>query len=153
MIESGKQSPLRISDPETDSSEPAFVQIASLEKRFVARSGETVIALSNVNLDIRENEFISVAKASDLASIGYTPGTTGFPKGAMLTHLSLLAGAHCCGGIRRGAGDDRRLILPSLQVQRSDPFLWQSRKLVGFVASLLAMTTMDHLSSIKESEE
>lgn len=35
------------------------------------------------------------AKSSDLASIGYTSGTTGFPKGAMLTHLSLLAGAHC----------------------------------------------------------
>jgi long-chain acyl-CoA synthetase len=34
------------------------------------------------------------AKANDLASIGYTSGTTGFPKGAMLTHLSLLAGAH-----------------------------------------------------------
>lgn len=32
--------------------------------------------------------------AADLASIGYTSGTTGNPKGAMLTHLSLLAGAH-----------------------------------------------------------
>jgi long-chain acyl-CoA synthetase len=35
------------------------------------------------------------AISQDLASIGYTSGTTGFPKGAMLTHLSLLAGAHC----------------------------------------------------------
>jgi long-chain acyl-CoA synthetase len=35
------------------------------------------------------------AKSSDLTSIGYTSGTTGFPKGAMLTHLSILAGAHC----------------------------------------------------------
>jgi long-chain acyl-CoA synthetase len=32
--------------------------------------------------------------AGDLASIGYTSGTTGNPKGAMLSHLSLLAGAH-----------------------------------------------------------
>jgi long-chain acyl-CoA synthetase len=32
--------------------------------------------------------------ASELASIGYTSGTTGNPKGAMLSHLSLLAGAH-----------------------------------------------------------
>lgn len=38
---------------------------------------------------------VAKAKSSDLVSIGYTSGTTGFPKGAMLTHLSLLAGAHC----------------------------------------------------------
>jgi long-chain acyl-CoA synthetase len=39
-------------------------------------------------------EQAAIAKADELASIGYTSGTTGFPKGAMLTHLSLLAGAH-----------------------------------------------------------
>lgn len=37
---------------------------------------------------------MAVAKADELASIGYTSGTTGYPKGAMLSHLSLLAGAH-----------------------------------------------------------
>jgi long-chain acyl-CoA synthetase len=39
-------------------------------------------------------EQVSIAKTDELASIGYTSGTTGFPKGAMLSHLSLLAGAH-----------------------------------------------------------
>lgn len=33
------------------------------------------------------------AKSTDLVSLGYTSGTTGAPKGAMLTHLSMLAGA------------------------------------------------------------
>jgi long-chain acyl-CoA synthetase len=33
------------------------------------------------------------AKSSDLVSLGYTSGTTGAPKGAMLTHLSMLGGA------------------------------------------------------------
>ncbi|WFU55185.1 AMP-binding protein [Bradyrhizobium pachyrhizi] len=37
----------------------------------------------------------TMAKSSDVVSIGYTSGTTGNPKGAMLTHLSILAGAHC----------------------------------------------------------
>jgi long-chain acyl-CoA synthetase len=37
---------------------------------------------------------VALAKADELASIGYTSGTTGSPKGAMLSHLSLLAGAH-----------------------------------------------------------
>jgi long-chain acyl-CoA synthetase len=39
-------------------------------------------------------EEVAKARASDVASIGYTSGTTGHPKGAILTHLSLLAGAH-----------------------------------------------------------
>lgn len=49
---------------------------------------------SSVDADVFLAEQVAKAKASDLASIGYTSGTTGFPKGAMLTHLSLLAGAH-----------------------------------------------------------
>src|SRR5437763_11625069 len=46
------------------SAKPAMIHIAGLEKRFVTRSGETVDALTNVNLDIRENEFISVVGPS-----------------------------------------------------------------------------------------
>ncbi|MCA6106735.1 ABC transporter ATP-binding protein [Bradyrhizobium cenepequi] len=41
-----------------------MIRIAGLEKRFKTRSGETVNALTNVNLDIRENEFISVVGPS-----------------------------------------------------------------------------------------
>jgi NitT/TauT family transport system ATP-binding protein len=41
-----------------------MIHIAGLEKRFKTRSGETVNALTNVNLDIRENEFISVVGPS-----------------------------------------------------------------------------------------
>jgi NitT/TauT family transport system ATP-binding protein len=43
---------------------PAMIHIAGLEKRFMTHSGETVNALANVNLDIRENEFISVVGPS-----------------------------------------------------------------------------------------
>jgi NitT/TauT family transport system ATP-binding protein len=46
------------------SGKPAMIHIAELEKRFMTRSGETVNALTNVNLDIRENEFISVVGPS-----------------------------------------------------------------------------------------
>lgn len=41
-----------------------MIHIAGLEKSFKTRSGETVNALTNVNLDIRENEFISVVGPS-----------------------------------------------------------------------------------------
>jgi NitT/TauT family transport system ATP-binding protein len=46
------------------SAKPAMIHIAGLEKRFMTHSGETVNALANVNLDIRENEFISVVGPS-----------------------------------------------------------------------------------------
>jgi NitT/TauT family transport system ATP-binding protein len=45
-------------------SKPALILMAGVPNRFATRSGETVTALSNVNLDIRENEFISVVGPS-----------------------------------------------------------------------------------------
>ena len=41
-----------------------LIQIAGLEKRFTTRSGEIVKALTNVNLDIADHEFISVVGPS-----------------------------------------------------------------------------------------
>jgi NitT/TauT family transport system ATP-binding protein len=43
---------------------PALIRIAGLEKRFSSRSGEIVHALSNVNLEIADHEFISVVGPS-----------------------------------------------------------------------------------------
>jgi NitT/TauT family transport system ATP-binding protein len=50
--------------PSAGAAKPAMIHIAGLEKRFKTRSGETVNALTNVSLDIRENEFISVVGPS-----------------------------------------------------------------------------------------
>jgi NitT/TauT family transport system ATP-binding protein len=49
---------------ETDQPLPALIRIAGLGKRFSSRSGEIVTALSDVNLNIRDNEFISVVGPS-----------------------------------------------------------------------------------------
>jgi long-chain acyl-CoA synthetase len=65
-----------------------------------AAESETVVSLGhfcagpNVAVDDFLSTQIARANANDLTSIGYTSGTTGNPKGAMLTHLSILAGAH-----------------------------------------------------------
>src|ERR1700722_1320381 len=45
-------------------SNPALIRIEKLEKRFSSRSGELVIALSNINLDIADRQFISVVGPS-----------------------------------------------------------------------------------------
>jgi NitT/TauT family transport system ATP-binding protein len=42
----------------------ALIRIIDLDKRFSSRSGEVVTALSNVNLDISDHEFISVVGPS-----------------------------------------------------------------------------------------
>jgi NitT/TauT family transport system ATP-binding protein len=41
-----------------------LIEIVGLDKRFKTRSGEVVTALSNISLDIQENEFISVVGPS-----------------------------------------------------------------------------------------
>jgi NitT/TauT family transport system ATP-binding protein len=51
-------------DRATDQSSAALIRIVGLEKRFSARSGGTVTALSNITLDIQKSEFVSVVGPS-----------------------------------------------------------------------------------------
>jgi NitT/TauT family transport system ATP-binding protein len=50
--------------PACDQPSQALIRIVGLEKRFAARSGGIVTALSNINLDIEQHEFISVVGPS-----------------------------------------------------------------------------------------
>jgi NitT/TauT family transport system ATP-binding protein len=63
-VQSEDRNAYRVPDPCVGAATPAMIHIAGLEKRFKTRSGETVNALTNINLDIRENEFISVVGPS-----------------------------------------------------------------------------------------
>jgi fatty-acyl-CoA synthase len=70
---------------------------------FIARAKN----VSNTDLQKRAAE----VKPDDVVSIQYTSGTTGFPKGAMLTHRNLLMNAYYTG--QRQAFTDRdRLCIP-----------------------------------------
>ncbi|HMF13795.1 MAG TPA: AMP-binding protein, partial [Gemmataceae bacterium] len=56
-------------------------------------------------------ERMAAVKSGDVASIQYTSGTTGFPKGAMLTHRNLLTNAYYTGQ-RQAFSDRDRLCIP-----------------------------------------
>ncbi|MBI5739303.1 MAG: long-chain fatty acid--CoA ligase [Nitrospirae bacterium] len=52
----------------------------------------------------------SCADQDDLAVLLYTSGTTGFPKGAMLTHRNLISNAEACKKVMHLSGRDRILL-------------------------------------------
>ena len=70
---------------------------------FLARAS----AVSNATLDTRQAQ----ARPSDVVNIQYTSGTTGFPKGAMLTHRNLLLNAYHV-GMRQSFTEADRLCIP-----------------------------------------
>jgi len=59
------------------------------------------------------DEAVAAGRAEDVALICYTSGTTGFPKGAMLTHANLVAAAEAIGEVERfRPGDQVMAYLP-----------------------------------------
>jgi NitT/TauT family transport system ATP-binding protein len=64
MVRSEEVGPGRSGPAGGEPSSSALIRIVGVEKRFAARSGEVVTALSDVNLDIENNEFISVVGPS-----------------------------------------------------------------------------------------
>ncbi|MGM1062550.1 AMP-binding protein [Saccharothrix sp. Mg75] len=73
-------------------------------------------------------EFAARASGEDLAVLGYTSGTSGSPRGAMLSHRALLANVEQCASLRPApvtAGDRVLLALPLFHVYGLGPGLFQ----------------------------
>ncbi|XVV03452.1 AMP-binding protein [Actinosynnema sp. CA-248983] len=73
-------------------------------------------------------EFAAIGSGEDVAVLGYTSGTSGQPRGAMLSHRALLANVDQCASLRPApvtAGDRVLLALPLFHVYGLGPGLLQ----------------------------
>jgi acyl-CoA synthetase (AMP-forming)/AMP-acid ligase II len=91
---------------------PVNTRFAESEVRYVLDdSGATFVFEDGAPLPDGEPFVAEGAQPDDLAAIFYTSGTTGFPKGAMLTHANFLAN---CETARRVVGLPREVDLRTL---------------------------------------
>jgi malonyl-CoA/methylmalonyl-CoA synthetase len=71
---------------------------------------ETVVVGPEVDLPDHEPAVLDAVAPDQPAQIGYTSGTTGAPKGAVLTHANLLAGSESVGLAWRWSESDRLVL-------------------------------------------
>jgi malonyl-CoA/methylmalonyl-CoA synthetase len=77
---------------------------------LAAAGPETVVVGPDVDLPDGEPAILDSASPETPALIGYTSGTTGSPKGAVLTHANLLAGSQSVGLAWRWTASDRLVL-------------------------------------------
>jgi malonyl-CoA/methylmalonyl-CoA synthetase len=75
-----------------------------------AAGSEVVVVGPEVDLCDREPGLLDATAPDEPALIGYTSGTTGSPKGAVLTHANLLAGSESVGLAWRWTASDRLVL-------------------------------------------
>jgi malonyl-CoA/methylmalonyl-CoA synthetase len=84
---------------------------------LAAAGREMVVVGPEVDLPDHEPGVLDAVGSGEEALIGYTSGTTGSPKGAVLTHANLLAGSESVGLAWRWSASDRLVLaLPLFHV-------------------------------------
>lgn len=130
--------------------------------RLVADSGAELLVGDGAGVDVEVlpepgfdagEEFTAIGSGEDLAVLGYTSGTSGSPRGAMLSHRALLANVEQCASLRPApvtAGDRVLLALPLFHVYGLGPGLLQVAG-AGATAVLLERFDPDQaLTAIRE---
>lgn len=91
---------------------PAAAVVDDFDRaRWIAAAAPQVLILGpSVELPDGDAPTLDASVPDDLALLGYTSGTTGAPKGAMLTHGNLLATVEALRIAWRWTGDDRLVL-------------------------------------------
>jgi len=120
------------------------IRVVSIEE-FDAANEPKLISLRNW-LSKNENGLISEESDNDeLASIVYTSGTTGNPKGVMLSHRNILSNAYC--GLRSVYITDEDLYLSFL------PLSHTLERTIGYYLPMMAGSTVAFARSIPDIAE
>ncbi|WP_367134589.1 AMP-binding protein [Saccharothrix sp. HUAS TT1] len=131
-------------------------------RKLVSDSGAKLLVGDRGDVDVEAlpapglepgEEFTAIGSGEDLAVLGYTSGTSGSPRGAMLSHRALLANVAQCASLRPApvtAGDRVLLALPLFHVYGLGPGLFQVAG-AGATAVLLERFDPDQaLTAIRE---
>ncbi len=89
-----------------ESLKDGFAKLAAEQPGLKAFFVESIVGQAG-----QETEATTDAQEGDLAVIVYTSGTTGHPKGAMLSHGNLLANVQSCRHVLQAVGEDRFVVL------------------------------------------
>ena len=90
-------------------------------------------------------EVVHLCAPNDLATIIYTSGTSGRPKGVMLSHYNILSNAHSCLQVVRVEQSD--LLLSFL------PLSHTFERTAGYYLPMMAGATVAHARSIEQLQE
>jgi NitT/TauT family transport system ATP-binding protein len=121
-----------------------LIKIENVEKSFASHSGETVIALEKVNLDIMENEFVSVVGPSGCGKttlLRILAGLTSVTSGAVKFDADILRGPRSDVGIvfqqalllPWNTVLDNVLLSPHLKKDRSDATRRRAERWLAFM--------------------
>ncbi|MEO0368398.1 MAG: long-chain fatty acid--CoA ligase [Pseudomonadota bacterium] len=120
---------------------PVVMQIAPGKKKEAA-AAEDVIVLEDWLPEVGEHLERGVTEEDDLASIVYTSGTTGRPKGVMLSHKNMLSNAY--NGMRSVA------VTPQDQMMSFLPLSHTLERTVGYYSPMMCGTPVAFNRSIAQ---